>query len=342
VSRPRVLLVIGAGRSGTSTLVGIVREFGFHVPQPELAANDTNPRGFGEPQWAVEFHMRLLKASRVTTVDSRPTAWDLTAATAADESVVAELRSWLQVQLVGVDRVVVKDPRLAWFLPLWQRCAADLGADTECVTMLRAPTEVLGSAKQWYGPGQVDASRAGGWVNIMLRTEAQTRGLPRAFVRYDDLLADWRRQMHRVADLLGEPVLHDSDGAKGAAVDAFIDPQLKRQMRGWDTLDVPVALRDVVDRAWDALDSLADDVDTSPSLDTIRADFDRLYAESEKIAQSSIRAAKPRRKNAPDSKSVAPKPAEPAPAKPKAPPPSLARRLRRRLRRALRISRPGA
>jgi hypothetical protein len=279
--------------------------------------------------------MRLLKACRVTTVDSRPTAWELTAAAAADETVAAELRSWLEVQLVGVDREDIKDPRLAWFLPLWQRCADEVGADTECVTMLRAPTEVLGSAKQWYGPGQVDASRAGGWVNIMLRTEAQTRGLPRAFVRYDDLLADWRTQMHRVGDLLDEPALHATDGTESAAVDDFIDPQLKRQARGWDNLDVPVALRELVDRAWDALDSLADNVDSRQTLDAIRADFDRLHAESEAIAQSAIRAARARRKKANEPKPPAPNSPEPAPAKPKAPPPSLARRVRRRLRRAL-------
>ena len=29
---------------------------GFHLPQPEVKANDTNPRGFGEPRWVVDFH----------------------------------------------------------------------------------------------------------------------------------------------------------------------------------------------------------------------------------------------------------------------------------------------
>ena len=49
----RLVLVVGVGRSGTSLLTGILAQLGFHVPQPEVQADDTNPRGFSEPRWAV-------------------------------------------------------------------------------------------------------------------------------------------------------------------------------------------------------------------------------------------------------------------------------------------------
>ena len=339
MSTRRVLLVIGVGRSGTSAFVGIIRELGFNVPQPEVIADDTNPRGFGEPRWVVDFHTRLLKQRSVTTIDSRPSAWESTATAATDEDVVAELRSWLEVQLVGADRIVVKDPRISWFLPLWRRCAEDLGVDTEFVTMLRPPTEVLASAKRWYGTGQNDASRAGGWVNIMLRTELQSRGLPRAFVRYDDLLADWAAQFTRVGRLLDEPTLHDLNDERRAAVDAFVTPELRRQTPGWDDLEVPSSLRGLVDRTWETLLPLASDAGIGSPLDDLRAEYDALYADSEAIAQSTTRAARARRKPA-DSQVKPAKASTPAaPAKPKAPSPTLARRVRRRLRRTLRRSR---
>ena len=41
-------------------------QLGFHIPQPEVKADDTNPRGFGEPRWVVDFHTRLLRELRVT------------------------------------------------------------------------------------------------------------------------------------------------------------------------------------------------------------------------------------------------------------------------------------
>jgi hypothetical protein len=335
MSKSRILLVIGVGRSGTSAFVGIVRELGFYVPQPEVVADDTNPRGFGEPRWVVDFHTRLLKKRAVTTIDSRPSAWETTATAATDDDVVAELRSWLEVQLVGADRIVVKDPRISWFLPLWRRCAEELGADTEFVTMLRPPTEVLASARQWYGTRQNDASRAGGWVNIMLRTERQSRGLPRAFVRYDDLLADWVATMGRVGRLLDEPGLHDLDDSRRSRIDAFVSPELHRQIRGWEDLAVPTPLRGLVDRSWEALLALAADGKQAPTLDELRREYEELHAESEAIAQSSIRAAGVGRK---PSKPPKPAPA-PTPKGKAAPPPGFAVRVKRRLRRALRGSR---
>ena len=54
-------------------------------------------------------------------------------------------------QLGQADAVVVKDPRTVWFLPLWMRCAAELGAAPAFVTMLRHPAETLASASASYG-----------------------------------------------------------------------------------------------------------------------------------------------------------------------------------------------
>jgi len=70
-----LILVVGVGRSGTSLLTGILGQLGVHIPQPEVKADDTNPRGFGEPRWVVDFHTRLLREQRITVNDSRPQAW---------------------------------------------------------------------------------------------------------------------------------------------------------------------------------------------------------------------------------------------------------------------------
>ena len=59
------VLVIGAGRSGTSLTAGVFHRLGFDVPQPEVEANKTNPRGFGEPRWVVNFHAKLMANDRI-------------------------------------------------------------------------------------------------------------------------------------------------------------------------------------------------------------------------------------------------------------------------------------
>ena len=334
----QLVLVVGVGRSGTSLLTGVLGQLGFHVPQPEVKADDTNPRGFSEPRWAVDFHTRLLQERRVTVNDSRPAAFEKTGTAAEDAATLAELREWLGGQLGEADSVVVKDPRTGWFLPLWTRCATDLGVEPGFVTMLRHPTEILASAIKSYGTWQTPASRAAAWINITLETEHATRGSRRAFVRYEDLLADWRRETGRVGDLLSVPALQAPDEASAAAVDAFVDPTLHRNRVGWEEFDIPERVRDMAEDVWRRLQPLAEaEGDTGAvhaDLDAARAEFAQLHREAEEIAQSSITAAKPRKKP-----KAEPKPEEPAPKAPK-PPPSLRVRLTRkvpkRYRRAVR------
>jgi hypothetical protein len=86
-------------------------------------------------------------------------------------------------------------------------------------------------------------------------------------------------------------------------VDGFVDPTLHRNRVTWDDLDepVPAALRAVAETAWERLQPLAADGDTAAiraTLDETRAAYGALYGEAEAIAQSSIRAARPRRKQA--------------------------------------------
>ena len=334
----RLVLVVGVGRSGTSLFSGILSELGFHIPRPEVKANDTNPRGFGEPRWVVDFHTRLLRAQRVTVNDSRPVAFSKTTAAGDGSDVRAELREWLGVQMREADDVLVKGPRTAWFLPLWTECAREVGAATSFVTMLRHPAEILESARKSYGERQTPASRIAAWLNVTLETERATRSSARAFVRYEDLLSDWRREVTRVGDLLAVPSLATIETERAAGVDEFVDPTLHRNRVRWEDVDVPAGLRDMAEEVWRELQPLADPGGDSQAvhtrLDAAREAYLAFYAEAEAIAQSSVLAAKPRKK-------------QPAAAghDGKAPePPSLrvrmARRvpppLRRRLRRAAR------
>jgi hypothetical protein len=296
---PRLVLVVGIGRSGTSLFTGILGRLGFHIPQPEVRADDTNPRGFGEPRWVVDFHSRLMRTRHVTVFDSRPAAWQIMAEAAKDDAVFKDLRSWLAVQFVGTDNIVVKDPRTGWFLPLWLRCADDLGVEISFATTLRYPPEVVSSARRWYGTWQSDPSRAAAWLNHTLQTEYATRDAARAFICYQDLLDDWPREMSRVAELLGLDWLVGVDRSSHPDVDALVDPSLRRSAVGWEDTQVPLALQSRVEDVWRTASGLAnpdgDSEAARASLDAARASYAEFYAEAEAIAQSSARAVKPSR-----------------------------------------------
>lgn len=296
--RKRLVIVAGVGRSGTSLFTSILGKAGFHVPQPEVQADSTNPRGFGEPQWVVDFHGRQLRSRRVSVWDSRPAAWEDTAAATNDKAAFAELRAWLAVQFVGRDSVVVKDPRIGWFLPLWEKAAEDLGVEVSFASLLRHPAEAVSSAIKWYGDWQTPASRTLSWVNIMLETEYATRQSRRVFVRYDDLLSDWSGEMTRVGTALDIPVLTEMPDDVRRDVEAFVDPTLHRSKVTWGDVGVPRQVEMMTEDVWKEFTALAvaggDSAESHAVLDRSRKAYHTFYAEAEAIAQSTIHALRPK------------------------------------------------
>ena len=171
----KVLFVAGAGRSGTSTLAGIVSRLGMHVPLPEVPPDDSNPRGFSEPQWVVDVHDEWLSEALVQVSDSRPSAWFDTGRICSREPARIRVSEWLEPHFAEHPELVVKDPRLSWFLGLWRVAAIRTGATPVFATMLRPPAEVVGSKQKYYANKLGSSHLAASWVNMLLHTERATR-----------------------------------------------------------------------------------------------------------------------------------------------------------------------
>jgi hypothetical protein len=293
-----LVLVCGSGRSGTSLFSGILSRLGFHVPRPEVQADDTNPRGFAESKWVVDFHTGLLRRAGVQVSDARPGAWARTAQVALDEGVQGDLRKWLETQFREADHIVIKDPRLSWFLPLWRRCAEELGVSPRCASVLRHPAAVIESKQRSYGNWQGDVDRTAGWLNQVLFTERATREGPRVFVRYQDLLDDWTSVVARVGEELDIDLIRDAPATAIVQVHEFVDRALSRSRTSWDDFEIPAGLREQADGVWELMSRLVDDDDEAAAsldaLDEARAAYIALYEDAEAIAQSSIAAAQRR------------------------------------------------
>jgi hypothetical protein len=279
-------------------MVGLLRIVGLHVPQPEIAADESNPKGFGEPQWVVEHHERLLRKALVQVSDSRPDAWEATGRLAERAREQQRAQDWLAGHLADHPHLVVKDPRLSWFLPMWRAAAGGAGATPAFVTMLRPPAEVVGSKQNYYANRLGAAHLAASWLNMLLHTELGTRGAAggRVFVRYADLLTDWAGSVARVGEALGRPELAAPTAEQAAEASGFVDPSLRRMNQQLDELALPARLHELVAEAWTALDGLAepggDTVAAQPVLDQIRAAYVELYQESEAVSRSSVVAAR--------------------------------------------------
>ena len=293
----RLVFVVGSGRSGTSTMSGTLQTLGLHVPQPEVQADDTNPKGFGEPQWVVDFHDELLRRAAVQVSDARPQAWFEAGKLATVDELRDRLCEWLEGQFAeGGDELVIKDPRLSWFLGLWRAAALRLDATTSYITMLRPVTEVVGSKQKYYSDRLGEVSRTAAWVNMMLHTERATRGGMRAFVRYDDLLTDWTVPLFTLGETFDLQSVKMATANDIRRVHNFIDPSLRRVANTWEDLEVPARLREIADASWEQLNGLADEggdtEEVRTRLDQLRAEYAVLYDEAEALAQSSVIAAR--------------------------------------------------
>ncbi|GAB2871564.1 sulfotransferase family protein [Nocardioides pacificus] len=295
----KVLFVAGAGRSGTSTLSGIVQRLGLHVPQPEVVPDETNPKGFGEPQWVVDLHNRLLDSIAVAVSDARPAAWSQTAVVAADDERRAAAAQWLEGHFAEGTELVVKDPRLSWFLEMWRDAALRTDATPVFATMLRPPAEVVGSKQKYYDSPLGAAHLAASWVNMLLHTELATRtdadsrasAGARVFVRYADLLDDWRGTTMHVGETLGIEHVRRATSQELAAVEGFVDPSLRRVTVRLEELELPSRLHELTAHTWEELNKLADPGGDTPAvhaaLDELRAAYVALYDESAAISRSS-------------------------------------------------------
>ena len=302
----KVLFVAGAGRSGTSTMAGLMQILGLHVPRPEVPADASNPKGFSEPQWVVDHHDRLLREANVQVSDARPEAWFETGRVSTREPERIATAEWLEGHFAVNSELVVKDPRLSWFLALWRVAAIRTQATPVFAAMLRPPAEVVGSKQTYYANKLGSAHLTASWLNMLLHTERGTRDTSggdgagegggasggRVFVRYADLLADWTRTTMHVGETLQlQHVLHANseqirDGHR------FVDPSLRRMGQSLDDLALPPRLHELTAETWTELNKLADPGgdthEVHATLDQLREAYTDLYAEAEAISRSSV------------------------------------------------------
>jgi hypothetical protein len=150
----------------------------------------------------------------------------------------AEFVGQIRQFLTGIDApcpLVLKDPRITALTPFWFAAARQIGRGVCVVIPVRHPTEVAASlARRDNLPiEQSDAL----WLKYNLLAEQASRGLPRVFVAYERLLADWRKEVGRISHGLG------LDLVPSAEVDDFLDPELRRERRPDRGPDIRPSLR---------------------------------------------------------------------------------------------------
>nr|WP_231980548.1 MULTISPECIES: sulfotransferase family protein [unclassified Mycobacterium] len=223
VKRPLALFVLGAQRSGTSATARTLALCGGTLPGALLGADQSNPAGYWEPREAIDLNEAILYrlgsgwADPTLRLQDQP-AFD------PDQSATytAQIGNFL-AGLPAAPLLIIKEPRITIVSGLWFKAARSVGLDVAVVVALRHPQEVVASLVKH---GRVSPHLASAlWLKYNLLAERNTRGVPRVFVDYANLLSDWRWEIARVSTALAI----DFDIPDQRVIDEFLTHSLRRQ-----------------------------------------------------------------------------------------------------------------
>jgi hypothetical protein len=188
-------------RSGTSALAGALENVGIGFGDRLMPSRPgDNPRGYFEDLEIFDLHERMLDRAGFSWDD--PRHLDLKSLPAgAMDPYRAELIQLLRDRFVGRPLWAVKDPRLCLLTPEWTEILSELEVAPGFVIVYRHPAEVAASLASRNG---FSAEKSAGlWLQHNLAAEAATRGRPRAFLSYEELLAHPVEVLTTVAETLG-------------------------------------------------------------------------------------------------------------------------------------------
>ncbi|KRB81314.1 hypothetical protein ASE00_15090 [Sphingomonas sp. Root710] len=263
------ILVLGMHRSGTSALARLIGYLGAALPADAIDAHADNARGYWESAAIVKADDQLLRVARSSWFDPRPLDLSRLEASALRSR---KDRIWEAVTAAFGDArlMAIKDPRQCRFVPTIVETLAEHGVAARAVLMLRSPQAVARSIASRDGTTPAFAHLL--WLRHMIDAERNSRGLMRAVIGFDAMLADWRDATRRLLPLTGGVM---PDGETAAAIDGFLDPALRHHGNAAsDGLEEPLA--GIVEAVREGLETLAarDDAETRAALDTAYARLD--------------------------------------------------------------------
>ncbi|MEZ5960376.1 MAG: glycoside hydrolase family 99-like domain-containing protein [Hyphomonadaceae bacterium] len=215
--RPLAIIVAGMHRSGTSALARALALCGASLPRTLIPANAFNEDGHWESELIAKGNDDLLAALG--------SAWDdalflrkIRKARPPREA-VDTIKAAIRDQFAPGHDVVIKDPRISLLYGPWRQALHDLGYDQRLIIAVRNPLEVAGSLTRRNGFPPVKSALL--WLVHLLTLEQDSRGTQRAFVLYDDLLADWRGCLRRIEHHLGIQLPRWTDESE-SEIDQFL------------------------------------------------------------------------------------------------------------------------
>lgn len=231
-NRSTVVFVFGMGRSGSSALARVLSLCGCSLPTELVGATEANPLGHWEPNDALNLNEAFLSVHGASWFD--PTLrlqGEITVDAQRRASYLASIKEFLR-SLPRAPLLVIKEPRITALSEYWFEAVRELEFSLGVVVPVRHPQEVVASlaVRDRASPELASAL----WLKYNLLAERQSRGAPRVFVDYLNLLTDWRAQVSRISAALSVDLsVRDESG-----IESFLQGGLRRQRHNGQVTEV--------------------------------------------------------------------------------------------------------
>ncbi len=230
----QALLVLGMHRSGTSALAGCLERLGVTLgPHLVPGVAGDNERGFFEHADVIAVHERFLAAHGRTWDDPRPTLRD-PLSPEGQRALGEEIEPILERDFDGAACWAVKDPRLCRLAPAWLALLERRHTSPAALVVCRPAAEVAASLARRNGFSAEKSLLL--WLDHVLSAERATRGVPRAFLTFEALLADPAGVLAAAGERLGVSWPQPPE-AQRSALAAFASPELRHHHGDEPSLD---------------------------------------------------------------------------------------------------------
>jgi hypothetical protein len=223
---PVIVFILGMGRSGTSALARALSLCGGTLPAALVGADESNPKGYWEPQNALHLNDEFLTRHGSTWFDPTLRLQNESVISGAERAAyLNRIRAFLGT-LPAAAIHIIKEPRIAALSDFWFEAARQTGFRLAAAVPVRHPEEVSASLVARYRMSPELATAL--WLKYNLLAERSSRALPRVFIEYSNILRDWRVEISRIEAALSI----DLSVRDEAAIDDFLSPDLQRQRHG--------------------------------------------------------------------------------------------------------------
>ncbi len=273
-ARQVAVVVLGAGRSGTSAITRALQALGVELGDRLRRGGGKNPTGFFEDRDLLRLNKRLRRALGVRADSVRliePREWRTPAVAALEKEAVATIRRRFgDSPLWGY-----KYGRTLRLLPFWEQVYRALDLDVRYVMASRNPLSVARSRARLDPRRGVQEKSDLEWLVNVVPYFAEVRERRFVGTDYDLVVADPKAQLERMAAGLDLSVSPQVEASISAYAEAFLRPGMRHSRFTLDDLDNAPRVDPLVRDAYGWIYRLASD-EVAPDAPELWRDWQRI------------------------------------------------------------------